>query len=281
MEARRQVLQEDILGFYLNTVPFGRGTHGVEAAAQAFFGKTVRKSAPAAQQLTVSEAMLLVAMVKQPEPDPNDPVGSPGYDPTRGGKAIDNAHERWTYVKNNMVALTYLTQAQADALVFPTDVKKYDPKAFASNLDSPVGLVVLTRPVRAEAERQVQGGTAGLHRKWWLPDRHHGEQGGRGRRDPGGRHPQPDGTGHRPQPARRLADRTGRGRTGYRTGAGLLRRAQLDRWRGGLRRLLLRRRRGGHRLRRASGRVVVQGVRPARRVARTASPCSRTGTRRR
>ncbi len=135
--------KEDILGFYLNTVPFGRGTHGVEAAAQAFFGKTVKKSAPAAQQLTVSEAMLLVSMVKQPEPDPNDPVNNPGYDPTYSPKAAQNAHDRWDYVKGNMVKLTYLTQAQADALVFPTDVKKNDLKAEASNMDSATGLVVL------------------------------------------------------------------------------------------------------------------------------------------
>ena len=33
--------KEDILSFYLNTVPFGRGAYGIEAAAQTFFGKTV------------------------------------------------------------------------------------------------------------------------------------------------------------------------------------------------------------------------------------------------
>ncbi len=31
--------KEEILEFYLNTVPFGRGAHGIEAAAQSFFGK--------------------------------------------------------------------------------------------------------------------------------------------------------------------------------------------------------------------------------------------------
>src|SRR5262249_17331741 len=132
-------------GFYLNTVPFGRGTHGVEAAAQAFFGKSVKKTEPAAKQITVSEAMLLVSFVKQPEADPTDPVGSPGYDPTRRAKAKENAVNRWTYVKAGMVKLGYLTQAQADALQFPADgdVKKYDPKAYASQMDTATGLVVL------------------------------------------------------------------------------------------------------------------------------------------
>src|SRR6185369_11687618 len=104
----------DILGFYLNTVPFGRGTHGVEAAAQAFFGKTVKKSAPAAQQLTVSEAMLMVAFVKQPEPNPDDPDGEPGFDPTRAdtpaqaANSMANAKGRWGYVRDSMVKLKYL-----------------------------------------------------------------------------------------------------------------------------------------------------------------------------
>ncbi|MGE5156129.1 MAG: transglycosylase domain-containing protein, partial [Betaproteobacteria bacterium] len=134
--------KSDILGFYLNTVPFGRGSNGVEAAAQTFFGKTVNKHAPVAQQITVSEAMLLVSFVKQPNPDPDDPVNHPGYDPTYSALAKQQATDRWNYVRGQMVKLNYLTQAQADALTFPTDVKPYDPKAAGSNLDAPTGLVV-------------------------------------------------------------------------------------------------------------------------------------------
>jgi len=76
--------KEHILEFYLNTVPFGRGAYGIEAAAQAYLGKTANRNAPADQQVTMAEAMLLVAMVKQPEPNPANPDGEPGYDPTRG-----------------------------------------------------------------------------------------------------------------------------------------------------------------------------------------------------
>ncbi len=36
----RKYSKRQILEFYLNSVPFGRGAYGVEAAAQAFFGKT-------------------------------------------------------------------------------------------------------------------------------------------------------------------------------------------------------------------------------------------------
>ena len=101
--------KEEILGFYLNTVPFGRGAYGIEAAAQAFFGKTVRRDAPPAQQLTQAEAMVLCAMVKQPEADPADPEGSPGYDPRRNAMARQNSIDRWNYIRDGMVKLGYLT----------------------------------------------------------------------------------------------------------------------------------------------------------------------------
>src|SRR5258706_4103075 len=52
--------KDQILGFYLNTVPFGRGAYGIEAAAQTFFGKTANRNAPPATQVTVAEAMVLV-----------------------------------------------------------------------------------------------------------------------------------------------------------------------------------------------------------------------------
>jgi membrane peptidoglycan carboxypeptidase len=135
--------KEDILGFYLNTVPFGRGAYGIEAAAQAYLGKTANRNAPPDQQVTVSEAMVLVSMVKQPEPDPNDPEGHPGYDPTRGAVALENSKNRWNYVRDSMVTIGKLTRAQADALQYPTTIKDYDPSAQGqSGLTLPTGLVV-------------------------------------------------------------------------------------------------------------------------------------------
>ena len=134
--------KEEILQFYLNTVPFGRGAYGIEAAAQSFFGKTANKNAPADRQLTVAEAMVLVSMVKQPEANPDDPEGSPGYDPSRGAKALQNSKDRWEYVRENMVALGYLTRAQADAMTYPETVKQPDRSARQSGLDRPTGLVV-------------------------------------------------------------------------------------------------------------------------------------------
>ena len=106
--------KEQVLEFYLNTVPFGRGAYGIEAAAQAFFGKTVKRDAPSEEQVTVAEAMVLASLVKQPEPDPVDPEGSPGYDPARGGTAAANSISRWEYVREGMVALGYLTRHRGE-----------------------------------------------------------------------------------------------------------------------------------------------------------------------
>src|SRR5262249_20801103 len=86
--------KEKILEYYLNAVPSGRTRYGVEAAAQPFFHKTANKTAPAAQQLTKADAMVLASMVKQPEPNPSDPKGQPGYDPTYSPLAEQQARSR-------------------------------------------------------------------------------------------------------------------------------------------------------------------------------------------
>ena len=125
----RALTKEQILESYLNSVPFGRQAYGIEAAAQAFFGKTASKTAPPEQQLTWAEAMVLVAMVKQPYPDPDDPLGHPGYDPTvrPGGRG-----QRPPAVRLRPRAAgrpwAYLPEPDAaDKLVFPMEtVKPYD-----------------------------------------------------------------------------------------------------------------------------------------------------------
>jgi membrane peptidoglycan carboxypeptidase len=135
----RSYPKEKILEFYLNTVPFGRGAYGIEAAAGAYFGKTARAGAPDGQKVTVAEAMMLASLVKQPEPDPSDPQGSPGYDPARGGTAAANAMRRWDYIRDGMVELGYLTAADASTMEFPATVR---PLPTADTPSEPVGLVV-------------------------------------------------------------------------------------------------------------------------------------------
>ncbi len=58
-QIEREVGKEKILERYLNTVYFGAGSYGVEAAANTFFGKS-------AKDLTVSESAQLVGQIPAP-----------------------------------------------------------------------------------------------------------------------------------------------------------------------------------------------------------------------
>jgi membrane peptidoglycan carboxypeptidase len=162
--------KEDILEFYLNTVPFGRGAHGIEAAAQTFFNKTASNKAKPERQVTIAEAAVLVSMVKQPEPNPADPVGSPGYDPKRSkdpaanAKALENSKGRWEYVLNGLVAMGKLTAAQKAELVYPEkELRPYTP--VTAGLDRPTGLVVdhaLSELAQSEVFKSVADTTKGV-----------------------------------------------------------------------------------------------------------------------
>jgi penicillin-binding protein 1A len=62
----RDMSKNDILQGYLNTIYWGRGAYGIEAAAGTYFGTTAR-------QLTLPEAALLAGMIREPDlADPSD-----------------------------------------------------------------------------------------------------------------------------------------------------------------------------------------------------------------
>ncbi len=86
--------KEQILESYLNTVYFGAGAYGIEAAAQAYFGKN-------AQALTLGEGALLAAVIKSPT----------NYAPHLH---LDNALKRRGLVLSEMAEQGYITQAEAD-----------------------------------------------------------------------------------------------------------------------------------------------------------------------
>ena len=59
IQIERTYTKNEILGMYLNTVHFGHGTYGVEAAAKRFFGKN-------ASELSLGESALLVGVLPSP-----------------------------------------------------------------------------------------------------------------------------------------------------------------------------------------------------------------------
>jgi membrane peptidoglycan carboxypeptidase len=115
--------KEQILEFYLNTVYFGRGSYGIEAAAQTYFG--VRSA-----NLTISQAILLAGLIESPGDGRFDPSVNP-----------ISASAKFATVAQRMVTLGAIDQPTASRLVIPR-VDRYDPARFASALDEPTGLVV-------------------------------------------------------------------------------------------------------------------------------------------
>ena len=95
----RKYSKDQVLEWYLNTIYFGRGAYGVEAAAQTFFGVP-------AKRLTVEQGALLAALIRSPE----------GGDPAINQ---DVAERRWKGVLDGMVETGTLDRARADSARFP------------------------------------------------------------------------------------------------------------------------------------------------------------------
>ena len=89
----------DIITAYLNIIYFGRGAYGVQAAAQAYFGKDVGA-------LDYSQSALLAGLIQQPGRSENTAV----------------ATSRWTTALDRMLKNGYLTPAQRAAAKFPTPI---------------------------------------------------------------------------------------------------------------------------------------------------------------
>ncbi|MBT2675244.1 penicillin-binding protein [Streptomyces sp. ISL-14] len=99
--------KDEILESYLNTSWFGRGTYGIQRAAQAYYGKDV-------SELNASEAAFLAALLK----------GAGLYDPTLSSANRARAVERWSWTLDRMVDIGKLSEAErATYQKFPEPLK--------------------------------------------------------------------------------------------------------------------------------------------------------------
>jgi penicillin-binding protein 1A len=104
IKVERKLSKDEILTDYLNTIYFGRGAYGVEAAARTFFGVNAR-------QLKLDQAALLAGVIRAPET--NDPVRHP-----------DRAKARRDTVLQQMTELRLIPEADAaDARTKPVKVR--------------------------------------------------------------------------------------------------------------------------------------------------------------
>jgi len=90
----RRFSKEELLELYLNTVCYGHGAYGVQAAAELYFGKDV-------SELTLPQAALLAALPKRPSDL------SPFVNP-------DAAKRRRDYILDAMAEEGYITRSEAE-----------------------------------------------------------------------------------------------------------------------------------------------------------------------
>ncbi len=90
----RKYSKDEILGSYLNQVPYGSNAYGIEAASQTFFNKS-------AKELTLAEAVLLAALPKAPS----------YYSPY--GSHPEELIARKEYILERMIKFGYITEEEA------------------------------------------------------------------------------------------------------------------------------------------------------------------------
>ncbi len=93
----KQVPKEDILAGYLNTIYFGRGAYGIQAAAKSYFNVDASK-------LTVQQSAVLASILNNPTL----------FDPSGGAKTRERLLNRYRYVLDGMLEAGNITQAEHD-----------------------------------------------------------------------------------------------------------------------------------------------------------------------
>ncbi|MDQ4131240.1 MAG: transglycosylase domain-containing protein, partial [Actinomycetota bacterium] len=97
VKLERRYSKDEILEFYLNTVYFGRGAYGIEAAARTYFDVPAR-------QLTLNQAATLAGLIRRPER--LDPASQP-----------EDANARRIHVLDGMVEEGWLSGVERDRAV--------------------------------------------------------------------------------------------------------------------------------------------------------------------
>ena len=93
IEIELKYSKDEILNFYLNQVPYGSSTYGIEAAAQTFFNKN-------AKDLTLAESTVLAAMTK----------ATTYYSPY--GSHLDELKARQEYILERMYKFGYINNEE-------------------------------------------------------------------------------------------------------------------------------------------------------------------------
>ena len=121
MKLENALSKDQIFENYLNTIYFGRGSHGVQTASQQYFNRNV-------DQLTLSQTAVIASILR-----------SPGYyDPSLSEENAVRLESRFQYVIDGMFNEGWITQEQVDQAKFPTVA----PRVTSGTLSGPKGHVI-------------------------------------------------------------------------------------------------------------------------------------------
>ena len=97
LKIQQELSKEEVLEGYLNTIYFGRGAYGIEAASEAYFDHP-------AKDLNLRESAVLATVLNNPSK----------YDPANGKEAKDDLKGRYAYVLDSMAEMETITPEQRD-----------------------------------------------------------------------------------------------------------------------------------------------------------------------
>ncbi|MFC8799500.1 transglycosylase domain-containing protein [Promicromonospora sp. NPDC057138] len=106
LKVTQQQSKDQVLEGYVNTIYLGRGAYGIEAASEAYFGKS-------AKEMTISESAFLAGIIPNPT----------YWDPRQGEVAEAQAKARWERTLNLMVEQGYITKEDRTAAKYPKLIK--------------------------------------------------------------------------------------------------------------------------------------------------------------
>ena len=121
LKLENSLSKDQILENYLNTIYFGRGSYGVQTAAQQYFNRNV-------DQLTLSQTAVIASILR-----------SPGYyDPALSKENEERLKNRFQYVINGMLDKKWITPEDAAKMKYP----KVIPRTKSGQLSGPKGHIV-------------------------------------------------------------------------------------------------------------------------------------------
>ncbi len=121
LKLENALTKDQILENYLNTIYFGRGSYGVQTAAQQYFNRNVN-------QLSLSQIAVIASILR-----------SPGfYDPALSKENKVRLENRFKYVIQGMLDKKWITEAEAKAAKMPV----VTPRTTSGQLSGPKGYII-------------------------------------------------------------------------------------------------------------------------------------------